>query len=81
MAISTIVIQYESKKTEEAIHQIILTNLDEMVMALGDNETLLGGLAIELKNKLALVENMIYASKVKRETAEYEAYIRKEKGK
>lgn len=74
MLIETLVINFQGKKTEEEIYQIVLGNLNEMIIGLGDNVKLLERLKSELRDKLALTINQHYHALQAREQRKQMTY-------
>jgi len=60
MEIKTVVLNFQGTKTEGEIYQIVLGNLEEMLVGIGDNLDLLQKLKDNLRDKLAQVSNRHY---------------------
>lgn len=60
MRIKTLILNFEGTKTEAELYQVILGNMNEMIIAVGENVELLAKLKANLKDSLALVSNRQY---------------------
>jgi hypothetical protein len=55
-----IILQFKGNETEKEIYRLILSNLEQMIVGVGDNVDLLAKLVTEFQNRLAQASNSHY---------------------